>query len=270
MGHNNISETFISSGFYSSSTCGTTTVRVNPPTGVPLKSITIKYRPAYGSSSTGYYNLSGPLRPEPQYISIGNIVLTAIGGCTPLPVELISFNGNCQKRIKDFKWSTASEQNNDYFTLEHSRNGTDFYPVKTLPGAGNSSTIQNYSVSFSEIEEDYLYYRLKQTDTDGVYTYSDVIYVSCNDEDSDQLSIFPNPSNDFIVVNFGSSVIEDSYVLTFTDMVGKVVHERDVLVAKNSKTVVDVSAFSNGYYFLHLTDKNTGKPVDIVRFSKVN
>jgi hypothetical protein len=74
----------------------------------------------------------------------------------------------------------------------------------------------------------------------------------------------------FIVVNFGSSVIEDSYVLTFTDMVGKVVHERDVLVSKNSKTVVDVSAFSNGYYFLHLTDKNTGKPLDIVRFSKVN
>jgi hypothetical protein len=270
VGHDDITETYPGANIRFSANCNLISVKVNPPTGVPLKSIRIKYRPGYGTSLTGYWNNSSPLRPAVQYISISNITLTPTGGCTPLPIELLSFSGQCKKREKHFNWSTASEHNNDFFTLEHSRNGSDFYPMQEIDGAGNSTSLLNYSTHFTEEDETFVYYRLKQTDTDGATSYSDVIYVSCGEFESDLMTVFPNPSNDLIVVNFNSSISEDDYLISITDMVGKSVLDRHIAAVKNGNTVLDVSSFSNGYYFLRLIDKNTGEQLDVVRFSKID
>jgi hypothetical protein len=270
VGHDNVNETYPGANVAFSANCNLTTVRVHAPSGVPLKSITIKYRPGYGTSSNGYYNFSGPLRPAVQYISISNITLTATTGCTPLPIELISFTGQCQNRVKQFNWSTASEHNNEFFTLEHSRNGSEFYPIQEIDGAGNSSSQLNYSTNFTEEDENFVYYRLKQTDTDGASSYSDIIYVSCSELQNDLMTVFPNPSNDLIVVSFNSSISEDEYLISITDMVGKIVLDRQVALVKNGNTVLDIGSFSNGYYFLSLTDKNTGEQLDVVRFLKID
>ena len=193
IGHNNSSETY-SSGSYFSSTCGTTTVRVVPPAGVPLKSITIKYRPAYGTSSNGYYNLSGPLRPDAQYISIGNVTLTAIGGCTVLPVELISFDGKCDNENPSLVWSTASEVNNDFFTIEESTDGEEFGLFSVIDAAGNSTETLNYSLSVND-RKGPGYYRLSQTDFDGKKETFNTIYLNCTNP-ANEWSLYPNPTND--------------------------------------------------------------------------
>jgi hypothetical protein len=188
----------------------------------------------------------------------------------PLPIELISFTGQCQNRVKQFNWSTASEHNNEFFTLEHSHDGSEFYPIQEIDGAGNSSSQLDYITYFTEEDNSFVYYRLKQTDTDGATSYSDVIYVSCREFESDLMTVFPNPSNDLIVVNFNSSISEDDYLISITDMVGKSVLDRHIAAVKNGNTVLDVSSFSNGYYFLRLIDKNTGEQLDVVRFSKID
>jgi hypothetical protein len=172
-GHNSTSETSTSTFSYSSTNCALTNVTVNPPAGIPLKSIRIVYRPGYGTStSNAYYNFTGPVRPAAQYISISNLTLTPTTGCTPLPVTLDYFQGENTGAGHSLNWQTASELNNSHFTISQSHDGQTFRKVADVPGAGTTSSISryNYLVSSGNFDSDLVYYRLDQTDFDGTVT----------------------------------------------------------------------------------------------------
>jgi hypothetical protein len=98
---------------------------------------------------------------------------------TLLPVELTSFTATATDYGFEFNWVTASEDNNDYFTLEYSINGVDFNEIDYVHGAGTTSDTAEYTYRWNEAPEfDVVYFRLKQTDYNGEYTYSDVIVAS--------------------------------------------------------------------------------------------
>ena len=88
---------------------------------------------------------------------------------TSLPIELTSFKGTIGNKLE---WTTSSEYNNDYFTLEKSTIGLEFYPIRIVKGAGNSRDVNSYVVVDGEFDDIINYYRLKQTDYDGVTKYS--------------------------------------------------------------------------------------------------
>ncbi|MFM7023164.1 MAG: hypothetical protein ACKOXB_09315 [Flavobacteriales bacterium] len=92
----------------------------------------------------------------------------------PLPVELLHFNVLCEGDKVKFSWSTASEINNNYFTIEQSRDSKNWEEVAIVSGAGNSNTIINYESFAENTSGRYAYYRLKQTDFDGQYAYSKI------------------------------------------------------------------------------------------------
>lgn len=96
---------------------------------------------------------------------------------TPLPVELILFKGEKLGRNNELMWSTATEHNNDFFTLEKTINGIDYEIIGYINGAGNSNHITNYAVIDSDVKNMINYYRLKQTDFDGQFDYSNVISI---------------------------------------------------------------------------------------------
>ena len=103
-------------------------------------------------------------------------------GCTPtalLPIELIEFNAKQQGGSNLLNWSTSSEINNDYFTIEKSENATLFEVLDFVNGAGNSHVQLNYQLMD---HTPYLttYYRLKQTDFDGQFSYSEIIAIHRN------------------------------------------------------------------------------------------
>lgn len=99
---------------------------------------------------------------------------------TLLPIELTSFTATATNNGFVFNWVTASEDNNDYFTLEYSINGVDFNEIDYVHGAGTTSETSEYEYRWDEAPEfDVVYFRLKQTDYNGEYTYSDVIVASC-------------------------------------------------------------------------------------------
>lgn len=123
----------------------------------------------------------------------GEVRLTYNTSC-PLPIELMHFSGQCVDNLKTFNWSTATEHNNEFFTIEHSRNGTEFDAILSIEGAGNSTSQINYSRNFIEEDESFIYYRLKQTDTDGESTYSDVVHINCSRKVTNLVSVSPNPS----------------------------------------------------------------------------
>ncbi len=91
-----------------------------------------------------------------------------------LPIELLFFQASANGKAVHTSWVTSSETDNDFFTIERSANAADFYPIGTLNGAGNSQTELNYAYADDAPLLGISYYRLKQTDFDGGFTYSDI------------------------------------------------------------------------------------------------
>jgi len=96
---------------------------------------------------------------------------------TSLPIELTEFDGYDEDKVNHVHWITASELNNDYFTLEKSEDGMTWDELTRIEGAGNSSIDLYYKYTDEHPHIFYTYYRLKQTDFDGKYEYSDIIAI---------------------------------------------------------------------------------------------
>jgi len=116
-------------------------------------------------------------------------------GCTPsaiLPIELLNFKGITNNNSNILFWFTSTEINNDYFTVEKSMDAIYFIEIGTIQGAGNSNSVLEYQFIDDNLTEPVNYYRLKQTDFDGKYTYSNVIVLS---NQSSSNIYFNNTSN---------------------------------------------------------------------------
>ncbi|MBK8670907.1 MAG: T9SS type A sorting domain-containing protein [Saprospiraceae bacterium] len=104
------------------------------------------------------------------------VILPMNGGCSAIamPVEMILFEVVKKETISILSFSTASETNNDYFTIERSGDGKSYDEIGTIDGAGNSSK----EISYEFVDEKPLaginYYRIKQTDFDGRFSYSEI------------------------------------------------------------------------------------------------
>lgn len=113
-----------------------------------------------------------------------------------LPIELIGFEGNrLDNNYVEIIWSTATETNNDYFTIERSTDGVQWEVVGGFNGAGTSKTMIDYAFQDNNNLEVPSFYRLKQTDFDGQFEYSEAIEVEAAfNEVAGGVQVFPNPS----------------------------------------------------------------------------
>jgi hypothetical protein len=91
-----------------------------------------------------------------------------------LPIELLYFRAAAKEGAMELTWATAKEINNDYFTIERSADGQNFSELLRVNGAGNSQTMQQYTATDASPLSGMGYYRLKQTDRDGTFSYSKV------------------------------------------------------------------------------------------------
>jgi hypothetical protein len=111
------------------------------------------------------------------YSPISNIFDFA---ASPLPIELLFFRGIPGNNEVTLLWATASEINNDFFTIEHSTDANNWSIVAIVNGAGNSNRVLKYSTTISNLHEGVSYYRLKQTDFDGGFEYFNPIAIHMN------------------------------------------------------------------------------------------
>lgn len=164
--------------------------------------------------------------------------------CSPLPVELLYFRSNCAEGIVTLEWSTASELNNDYFTLERSSDGLQFEPVSTVDGAGTSSAPHYYSVKMQEELPGVYYYRLQQTDFNGTTSASQLTVTNCS-EASPSLVIYPNPSFE----NFTLEGAPAGSTVAITNPEGQCFGE---IRTVDFKTEIDAGNFAQGIYFVEV------------------
>jgi len=97
--------------------------------------------------------------------------------CTPLPVEILSFNAEKQGNSNELTWVTASEKNNDYFILEYSPNGKGWKEIQKIDGAGSTNNENTYFTTHRDFENGINYYRLTQVDYNGKKTKHGVISI---------------------------------------------------------------------------------------------
>ncbi|MEM7162560.1 MAG: T9SS type A sorting domain-containing protein [Bacteroidota bacterium] len=173
---------------------------------------------------------------------------------TILPVDLYRFEVACHGEHQALNWTTLSEVNNDYFSIERSSGGIEFSEVARVTGAGNSSETLAYS--WTDNEKGDFYYRLKQVDFDGSFEYSQIEYASCTTED---ISLFPNPAENDLFIRG----IEDpsSWNLEIYNSFGQVVHSQSNLYS----TKLDVAFLRKGSYFIKLWDRSK---TQVLRFVK--
>jgi hypothetical protein len=125
----------------------------------------------------------------------GSLAFILPGGGTTLPIGLLSFTGVCDNQNVLLNWSTATETNNNYYTVERSAEQKTWQVIETVQGAGKSTLAHTYTFTDRLPIESVSYYRLKQTDFDGNSNYGNIIQIKkCGDEDSGNLTLYPNPS----------------------------------------------------------------------------
>ncbi|MBI1306901.1 MAG: hypothetical protein GC181_09880 [Bacteroidetes bacterium] len=175
--------------------------------------------------------------------------------CTaPLPVELLYFDGIVKNNEVEFNWATASEENNDFFTIESSLDGTNWDTVATVPGAGTTTNISNYSKTVEMPEAKMVFYRLKQTDFDGKFTFSKVVAVQ-NTLKVSKLKLAPNPANTEVTIStekaLGSLMILNS--------LGQDVSASVTINSESeSEAKLDITQLPNGLYTI-ITAQGTTK-----------
>lgn len=172
---------------------------------------------------------------------------------TPLPIELTNFQGYRKNDINFLKWTTASEINTDYFTIERSRNGVDFETIEKITAQGNSNLPIDYLTSdigqFGSIN----YYRLKSFDNDGAFEYSKIISItSAISSDLEIDGIYPNPGTTAINFNFSVSRATDLNV-TVIDNSGRPMLKDEVRVEGNGVHILNTEELAKGFYFIQIT-----------------
>jgi hypothetical protein len=169
-----------------------------------------------------------------------------------LPIELLSFNAILQERRVELKWSTASELNNDFFTVERALNVEKFEPVAVVKGQGTKGSQTDYSSIDENPVAGTSYYRLKQTDFDGNISYSKLVSVDV--PETATWIVYPNPSNgsDFTIGFAPVDLGKDAYIKV-QDMGGKDMFQ--VMAPNLNSTqvkVVSPQTLSPGLYIISI------------------
>ena len=166
------------------------------------------------------------------------------------PVTLTSFEAKpTEQKSINLLWQTASEENNDYFSIEHSIDGTSFREIAMQSGNGTTDKIQNYSYIHKEVENGLHYYRLKQVDFDGKFEYTNIVTAKIS-HSNDDIFLTPNPSSNVILIKTKTPYQRDAD-FQILNMQGQVVLS-NILQKGATDMELNISDFPVGIYYLQL------------------
>jgi Secretion system C-terminal sorting domain len=169
-------------------------------------------------------------------------------GCTPIPVRWISFTGREQNKKAVLNWATANEYNNKYFIIEKSgSNNSGFAEI----GRINSKNVNGDTYDFTDNDPAAVnYYRLKQVDNDGNFTYSDVVLVKITGKF--KFTAYPNPASSRLTVEYNDAFRGGTVALLNSD--GKKVLTQTA--SGFNKITLNVSNLAAGLYVVEIRAAN--------------
>lgn len=183
--------------------------------------------------------------------AINTYAITAKLSFSALPVGLLYFNGFNKDSYNLLSWFTATETNNNYFTLEKTNDTENFTEVSKIIGAGHSNTLLHYSAIDYTPYAGISYYRLKQTDYDGKFTYSNLVPIDF--KKTFDFNIYPNPFSATTTITINEEELINKPSLTIYTAFGAEVLNT---VLTKKITTVETNILPSGIYFYKLSENN--------------
>lgn len=197
---------------------------------------------------------------QSQKIPFLNTNYVADASCymAPFPVGLLDFQANLQADATVLcQWSTANEVNSDRFIIERSANGEQYEELGVVPGAGNTSQTQSYNLPDFEPYRGLSYYRLKQIDVDGTFTYYPAVNVFVPEE-VHRLTVkaFPNPATEYFTIEMNSAVAIPAKIHIHT-LQGALLHSFPMQLERgDNQYKVDARDLSAGIYLISVVTRD--------------
>lgn len=181
---------------------------------------------------------------------------------TTLPITLLTFDA--EKKVEDvlLTWITLSEINNDYFTVEKSKDGIYFIELDKVAGAGNSNEKLTYNLIDHSPYNGVSYYRLKQTDFNGDYSYSELKAIDFGEQSKSErfFTVFPNPSTSEVLGMIVSIKLDKTFTITIKSVGGQLISTQTVnqQYPKNSRiNILPSKPLAKGSYIISLIINNS-------------
>ncbi len=182
---------------------------------------------------------------------------TLLSNDAPLPIALLDFTARSTDRGVQLDWQTLSETDNDYFTLERSKDGQAFLPIARLEGAGSHQGLLSYTYLDEQPLSGRSYYRLRQTDFDGTFSLSPVRMIDRNQEALRSFRAFPNPNTgERIRVELEGLNADEVLTLGLYDALGRPVYRiegRSDAGGQYVGTLQPARKLSGGVYWLQVS-----------------
>ncbi|WP_191908807.1 PKD domain-containing protein [Larkinella humicola] len=169
------------------------------------------------------------------------------GACVVLPVNLTRFEVSEKDRKAVLTWETTQEKDNAYFLVEYSLDGKSFEALGRVEGHTTTESTHRYAYVHETPPVGTTYYRLRQTDLDGQFTYSKIKSVSIRA--NGKMAIQPNPVRDFLIL----SGLEKGAAVYVTNLNGLTLYQT---VAETGSLKWSVpKTWENGLYLLQVADR---------------
>ena len=175
----------------------------------------------------------------------------------PLPIEIINFSGQIINDVAHLFWTTASELNNDYFNVQHSTDGQNWQNILKVDGAGNSSISLDYEGLHTNPSLGINYYRLKQTDFNGTYSFEETISLNY---DENEMQVYPNPAYEEVFINKKSI---GEFNINIYNIYGQIV-QIELRSHSSNGVIMDLSKLNSGVYFIELTKNGSSERVKLI------
>lgn len=173
----------------------------------------------------------------------------SFNSCSLLPIELLSFTAFRADNTSVLDWTTSAEINNKYFEVQRADKDNQFVKIGEVAAAGNSTSPVSYRFIDNSPHKGTNYYRLKQIDFDGHFSYSPTRSVKFTGTES--ITIYPNPVSNLLYVDLPWEInTEENMRYEIFDSEGRLVDAGEILSLVQG---LDVSALNNGAYILSIT-----------------
>jgi hypothetical protein len=181
-----------------------------------------------------------------------------------LPVEMAAFTAEQNENTAALKWATYSEINNAYFEIEHSTDGREFTEIDFVEGAGNSLDYVEYGFVHENPATGKNYYRLRQVDFDGQFTYSEVVVVEFKTRAISEVKVFPNPVVEWVTIEMPT--LDNEAIVTVFNVSGQLM-KSEIISTTNNYLRIDVNDWTDGQYFIRIqTNDNQVITKQFVKF----
>ena len=183
----------------------------------------------------------------------------------PFAVELASFTALYANHAVTLNWVTASEENNDRFEVERSINGKNFLMIGTVKGNGTTNQLMRYTFTDKQFATGTFYYRLKQVDFDGKYTYSKIVTVSANKSLKASVQAYPNPFSTELNISLAMEA-QGQIQVQLLDVHGAVVYLNNLTLDQGLHNLkLPLTSLKQGVYFLRLNGGGLNHTMKILK-----